>query len=121
MGVMEPAIDFAWLRESNAVAASIPRGTSTPESRRDHLLREYERVLSSVAASSVSPPRSVADREGSVPWSDDSSSSEEREPFGKFEQAAYGAGRELEKAIQVARFGHVTGNCHGEWLRGLHK
>ena len=117
--MIDTPVSVDWLRENNAVAAAILRGASTPESRRDHLVREYERAASSVAAPApVARSDSSAAPQGDAlrfPWADDMDATEERDPFGKFEQTLYGLGRALERAIQEARgFEHVDVGALGK-------
>lgn len=110
----------AWLQENNRIAAAIPRGTSTPESRRAYLQGEYERLAGwRMAVWSTTPdkrPANNAAPQGEAtrfPQSDYSGGGTEFEAFDAFVKAAYGAGRALERATQEARFGRViVGQAH---------
>lgn len=115
-----PEITSAWLRASNAVAAGIERGRSTPASRLEQAAREYEHaaavaIRSPVAADSgellraqlgLVPVRTPAARE-----SDDGPSVRRGiNRWGRWAQATYGAGRAYERAIQEARWGRAYSN-----------
>jgi hypothetical protein len=102
-----------WLRSNNEIAASIPRGASTAESRLAAAKREYEVAIAmlgldfdprgsggrgfSPAAGRASPDDFGSDKAGG--GRADTSTSY----WNLAHEAAYGAGRAYERAIQEAR------------------
>lgn len=128
-----PPVTREWLRDNNAIAARIPRGRSTPATRLELAAQEYERAaavalkgpgLAYDSGFSLADVLGVADQR--TPPALDSSDGavatrKDVNRWGRWAQAAYGAGRAYERAIQEARFGRMYGNAEclqqsGAWL-----
>jgi len=128
-GRRESPITREWLAHNNELAKRIPRGRSTPDSRLALAVAEYEQM--SRTAINVSSRASSGDAQDALgpefreaalrSRGSDSGGRHEEEGFGRWTQAAYGAGRAYERAIQEARFGRMYGNAEclqqsGAWL-----
>jgi len=114
-----PEITTAWLRGNTAVAASIPRGNSTPDSRLFAALQEYE-YISRISIQMGEPDRggeALSSELGEFApaprpdrGSDDRGGRLEVSRWGRRTRDTYGAGRAYERAIQEARWGRAYSN-----------
>lgn len=110
----EGSVSPDWLRRNNEIAARIPRGESTPASRLEAARREYE-VACGAIGSSFNPHASAgrgfspaAGRPSPEDYGSDKAGGVERPDTSPLYwsygyEAAYGAGRAYERAIQEAR------------------
>ena len=117
-----PVITPDWIRANNVVAARIPRGASTPQSRLEEAACEYESRARTALNITSAPTEVVEIREAHRDRSGESGGRFEVETFGRWTREAYGAGRAYERAIQEARFGRVVSReemlaLGDEWLK----